>query len=255
MVDIERTVSSESTASGTLRDTARRFHRVFRDDSTTEIVRNSCALFLLYLSIFTFLCTMAVRRSIPVYDGVFFITFTCCHWLPLFQITDSYFSVYQWFDYLKRNGHFIVGYVIMPNHFHGLIAFRNTKGKSINKIMGNCKRLLAYDIVRKLEGLNKQEILEKLGACVNASDCRKGKLHEVFEPSFDWKECRTERFLRQKLNYIHKNPCSGKWNLAERFWDYPHSSAKFYVTNEQGIYPVLNYAELQDIDLTKHYPL
>ena len=121
--------------------------------------------------------------------------------------------------------------------------------------MGNCKRLLAYQIVRKLEELNESHILKTLGSYVSLSDRRKGKLHEVFEPSFDWKECRTEKFIRQKLNYIHKNPCSGKWNLAEPFWNYPHSSAKFYVTGEQGVYQVLNYAALQDIDLTKRYPL
>lgn len=143
----------------------------------------------------------------------------------------------------------------MPNHVHNLIAFRNTEGKSLNKIMATVSGLLAYQIVRKLEELNESHILNTLGSYVNLSDRRKGKLHEVFEPSFDWKECRTEKFIRQKLNYIHKNPCSGKWNLAEPFWNYPHSSAKFYVTGEQGVYQVLNYAALQDIDLTKRYPL
>lgn len=32
--------------------------------------------------------------------------------------------------------------------------------------------------------------------------------------------------------------------------DYLHSSAKFYFTGEQGIYPVTNSGELNDIDLT-----
>jgi len=31
---------------------------------------------------------------------------------------------------------------------------------------------------------------------------------------------------------------------------YIHSSAKFYGTGEQGIYPVTNYGEMEDIDLT-----
>ena len=39
--------------------------------------------------------------------------------------------------------------VIMPNHLHALIAFCNT-GKNINKIIGNCKRFLAYHIVAKI---------------------------------------------------------------------------------------------------------
>ena len=65
---------------------------------------------------------MSVRREIPEYDGLYFITFTCCHWQKLFEITNGYGIVYNWFDHLKSKGHFINGYVIMPNHVHALIA-------------------------------------------------------------------------------------------------------------------------------------
>ncbi len=36
----------------------------------------------------------------------------------------------------------------------------------------------------------------------------------------------------QKLDYIHYNPVSGKWQLAKDFVEYEHSSASFY---EAGI--------------------
>jgi hypothetical protein len=32
---------------------------------------------------------------------------------------------------------------------------------------------------------------------------------------------------------------------------YAHSSAKFYITGEQGIYTVTSFMELRDIDLTR----
>ncbi|MBL7877266.1 MAG: hypothetical protein JNL53_16495 [Cyclobacteriaceae bacterium] len=75
---------------------------------------------------------MSVRREIPEYDGIYFITITCSHWLHLFERSSGYEEVYKWFDHLKSKGHFIVGYVIMPNHIHVLIAFRNTQGVCIN---------------------------------------------------------------------------------------------------------------------------
>ncbi len=50
---------------------------------------------------------------------------------------------------------------------------------------------------------------------------------------------------------MHQNPCAGKYNLAAAQEDYLHSSAKYYETGEQGIYPVINYMQLEDIDLTK----
>jgi REP element-mobilizing transposase RayT len=94
---------------------------------------------------------MSVRREIAVYDGVYFITFTCSRWLKLFEVINGYDIVYKRFDYLKSKGHYIIGYVIMPNHVHALIAFSNTQGESINKIVGNGKRFMAYDLVKATE--------------------------------------------------------------------------------------------------------
>ena len=152
---------------------------------------------------------MPVRKTIPEKEGVYFITFTCAQWLPLFKLSDSYDSVYAWFNYLKANGHFIVGYVIMPSHAHAIIAFRNT-GKTINSIVGNGKRFMAYDIVKHMKKYNWNEILTEMQNMVNNTQKTMNKQHEVFEPSFDWKECRTEKFIQQKLNYIHSNPCKGE---------------------------------------------
>jgi REP element-mobilizing transposase RayT len=91
---------------------------------------------------------MAVRRAISHKDGLYFITITCARWIHLIEITNGYDIVYNWFDYLKSKGHHINGYVIMPNHLHALIAFRNT-GKSINTIIGHGKRFMAYELVER----------------------------------------------------------------------------------------------------------
>lgn len=64
---------------------------------------------------------MSVKTAIEQTEGIYFITFTCQHWLPLFQLTESYDTVYKWFAYLKTKNHFIKGYVIMPNHLHALV--------------------------------------------------------------------------------------------------------------------------------------
>jgi hypothetical protein len=58
---------------------------------------------------------MSTKRKIPNSEGVYFITFTCHKWLPLFEIVNGYDITYKWFDHLKSKGHYIVGYVMMPN--------------------------------------------------------------------------------------------------------------------------------------------
>jgi hypothetical protein len=107
-------------------------------------------------------------------DGIYFITITCYKWISLLQVTNAYDAVYKWFDYLKEKGHYITEYVIM------LITF-----------------------------MHLSHLLKKLSDAVEIADKKRGKLHEVFEDSFDVKECMTQKFIKQKLDYIHNDPCSG----------------------------------------------
>lgn len=140
---------------------------------------------------------MSVRKAIPFNNGIYFITLTCSRWLNLFDIAKAHDVVYKWFDYLKSKGHYVAGYVIMPNHVHALLAF--SEGQSINTIIGNGKRFMAYEIVKRLKEKGEDAVLNQLSHFVNKTERQRGKLHEVFEPSFDWKECLTDDFIEQKL--------------------------------------------------------
>jgi hypothetical protein len=138
----------------------------------------------------------------------------------------------------------------MPNHVHFLVAFRNC-GKTINSRIGTLKRFLAYAIVDELKQHNKDELLFILSKGVNKTDKKRGKLHQVFEPSFDVKHCFNDEMIVQKLNYMHLNPTVGKNPLVANPCDYLHGSANYYICESTIIYDVLNYALLKDIDLTK----
>lgn len=189
---------------------------------------------------------MTARKTIPYNSGMFFITFTCHKWLPLISKVNGYDIIYKWFDALKHKGHFINGYVLMPNHIHAIISFIKT-GQSINTIVGNGKRFVAYEIIKRLEDSNQKELLAVLSNDVEVKRKENNKIHQVWETSFGWKECRTKEFINQKLDYAHTNPCVKKWNLCSHPADYLHSSAKYYLTGEQGIYLVTNFMEMDDI--------
>ena len=193
---------------------------------------------------------MPVRQTISYNYGMYFITFTCHQWIPLIEITNGYDIVYNWFDHLKEKGHFINGYVIMPNHVHILVSFVNTE-QTINTIIGNGKRFMAYEIIERLYLQGETELLARLHNNVEPARKQNAKQHEVWELSFDWKECIGKDFIHQKLDYIHMNPCTKKWNLSENPFEYKHSSAKFYTIGEQGIYSVTNFMEMEDVDLSK----
>jgi hypothetical protein len=65
------------------------------------------------------------------------------------------------------------------------------------------------------------------------------KKHRLFEVSSRIKPCYTEKFLLQKLNYpprrtgINNNPIMPEWKLASHPEEYFHSSACFYILNNQ----------------------
>ncbi len=128
------------------------------------------------------LTQMPVRTNIHHTSGIYFITFTCTKWLPLFEITNGWQTVYDWFDYLKKEGHYIIGFTIMPNHLHAIIAFKNT-GNNINMIVSNGKRFMAYALVKLLA--QQPTILQVLAAERNTTEIANNKKHRVFELSFD----------------------------------------------------------------------
>jgi REP element-mobilizing transposase RayT len=191
---------------------------------------------------------MPVKQTIPYNFGTFFITFTCHNWLPLIDKTNGYDIIYNWFSHLKSKGHYINGYVIMPNHVHALIIFTQTS-QSINTIIGNGKRFMAYEIIKRLQAAGETDLLQELQNNVETARKSNNKQHEVWELSFDWKECRSNEFINQKLDYMHNNPCVKKWSLSNSPVEYLHSSAKFYITGQQGIFAVTNFMEMEDVVL------
>jgi hypothetical protein len=193
---------------------------------------------------------MAVRKKIPYQSGIYYITFTCARWIPLFEITNGYQFVYTFFDKLKSDGHYVNAYVVMPDHLHVILSFTHTE-KSINRIMGDGKRFISYSLVKQLIDLNELELLNKLSGFVNKTDRKNGKLHELFEPSFDWKACYSDDFIEQKLNYIHMNPCVCNPPLVKFPIDYLHSSANYYLGGNQIIYPVAHVMNMKDINFDK----
>ena len=74
---------------------------------------------------------------------------------------------------------------------------------------------MAYDIVERLSKKGQDTILQELQNGVGMKDKQRGKKHEVWKDSFGIKECRTEKFILQKLIYMHMNPISGKWKLNQ----------------------------------------
>jgi putative transposase len=107
------------------------------------------------------------------------------------------------------------------NHFH--LIWKISDGLERKNVQGALFSFTAHEFKKELKKSN-AELLED--HFVNKADSS----FQFWEREPMIKECRTKNFFRQKLNYIHFNPCQPHWNLAEAPENYKYSSAKFYET-------------------------
>ena len=132
---------------------------------------------------------------------------------------------------------------MMPNHLH-LILFFPLPHFSLNTIVSNAKRFMAYEMIKRLEQQQHTELLKYLQKALSGKERRKGQLHKVGE-SFDAKAIDNEAFFLQKLNYLHLNPVRGKYHLVEDWREYEHSSAGFYELQKTIHFVPVHYKELK----------
>ena len=92
--------------------------------------------------------------------------------VSLFRETNTYDAVYKWFNSLYRNKVYVTGYVTMANHVHALLYFPEMS-KSLNTVIGNAKRFLAYEIIKRLEEKKAIGLLDILHAGVKKRERKK----------------------------------------------------------------------------------
>ncbi|HEX5149860.1 MAG TPA: transposase [Parafilimonas sp.] len=151
-----------------------------------------------------------------------FFTATVLNWQKLLKddnfkqiIVDSL----QWL--VEKNRCSVYAFVIMPNHMH--LLWRIATGLEREMVQGAFLSFTAHAFKKRLK--QNTPLLPKF--YVDAKD----RSYQFWQREPMVKEVWTERFLLQKLNYIHYNPCQPHWQLAAIPEDYKWSSALFYERN------------------------
>lgn len=103
-------------------------------------------------------------------------------------------------------GYHCFGYAIMPNHVHFVI--RVPEGGAINSVLGNGKRFMAYELIKRLTEAGRTDLLARLEAGLRPSDRACGQKHRVFATSTHLVELFSGKMIEEKLKYIHANAVS-----------------------------------------------
>ncbi len=167
-------------------------------------------------------------------DHLYFITTTASSHARLFQRDIIKRLIVDALDCLRIQKRMkLFCFVIMPNHTHLIAQF--TANDALSDVMRDFKKGVADRLIRQLKAERNDQALNWLAAQVERPD----KQHcKIWEDGYNAKDVVSTEFLRQKMDYVHNNPCQPNWNLSTAPADYIWSSARFYLTDEPCITPI-----------------
>jgi len=172
------------------------------------------------------------RRHFLVDDSIYpvFITTTITKWIPVFsekKLAES--SLIQLEQIRNQFNATFFGYVLMPNHFHGIL--RTSAKGDLSKILKQWKGTCSKSII-EYGNINNQGWLRLFHNASIEFHRNQSMDFQVWQPRFDEFAIRDKSQFETKLNYIHGNPM--KHHLVENAEEYPYSSIHDYLGRKNG---------------------
>ena len=167
---------------------------------------------------------MSTGYKIAEKDDVYYLTFQIVGWVDIFTRKIYRDIVIESFKFLQKNkGLEIYAYVIMSNHIHLLVRsltgdlsgtirdFKNFTGKKFLSVVNS-------DVESRSDWM--KMVFEYHGKYKNK------QTHQVWTHENHAEIIYSQKFIQQKVDYIHKNPV--KSGIVVNPEDYLYSSARNY---------------------------
>ena len=160
----------------------------------------------------------------------YFLTCTVVGWLPVFTRPETVQIVFDSWRHLGEHRRTrVYGYVILENHLH-LIA----SSEDLSVDLGDFKSFTARKIIDYLEERNATVLLKQLKWLKNRH--KVDRIYQFWQEGSHPQQVQNEDVMRQKLEYIHRNPVVRGYVDDATHWRY--SSARNYA-GLPGLFPVL----------------
>ena len=160
--------------------------------------------------------------------GLYYVTFTVVEWLPVFIDETACKIILDSLNFCIQNKHLGVNaYVIMPTHLHAItfdVEFHAERLKQtlddLRKFTG--RQLLDYS-AQHLPKCFTDEFRKHAGA---------DRHRRFWQPTQHPIGIFSEGFWKQKMDYLHYNPC--RKGLVHRPEDWRFSSASYWLTGAEA---------------------
>jgi REP element-mobilizing transposase RayT len=167
--------------------------------------------------------------------GLYYVTFTVIEWLPVFLdetpckiITDSFnFCIDQ--KSLRVNA-----YVIMPTHLHAIVFDGEFNSERLKRTLDDMRKFTGRQLLNY-----SAKYLPKTFTAEFHKHAGKDRERRFWQPTQHPIGIFSEGFWKQKMDYLHHNPC--RKGLVLRPEDWRFSSALYWATRE------INDVQLSDV--------
>jgi putative transposase len=180
----------------------------------------------LYTDSFSYFFTSSVVRSLPVLEPD--------------EVKGELTELLSF--YRKEYTVSVQGYVIMPDHLH--VILNSEKGDSVKSFMQHFLKNSSKRIVSFLESITSGPSTNEVGNPFSREEaesflnvfaaCANGRAkHAVWKEKSRGIPIYSDRVLKTKLDYIHRNPL--RKGLVRNLEDYVHSSYRNYYLDDHSV--------------------
>jgi REP element-mobilizing transposase RayT len=169
------------------------------------------------------------RYRIGIDAYVYFVTYSIIEWLPVFVSEAACRIVTDSLNYCQTNlGLRINAYVIMPTHLHAIVFDHRFDNVQLQHSLTEFRKFTGRSLC--------DYCAQRMPRCFDDTlhEASTADRHRRFwQPSRHPEAVESEKFWRQKLDYLHENPC--RKGLVRRAAHWRFSSAAFYISDGQEV--------------------
>ncbi len=159
--------------------------------------------------------------------AVYFVTYSVVEWLPVFVSEGACRIVTESLGFChQEKGLRINAYVIMPTHIHAIFFDKEFDSERLQDGLADFRKFTGRSLSDFCSRNMPPCFAETLRAEATADRQRR-----FWQPSRHPEAIQSEWFWKQKLDYLHDNPC--RKGLVTRADHWRFSSAGFYLSDGQ----------------------
>lgn len=172
-------------------------------------------------------------------EGIYFISFAVVGWVDVFTRKRYCEIVIESLKYCQsKKGLIIYAWCLMSNHIHLIVQSGNG---DLSNILRDFKKFTSAEIIKAIStnsAESRKDWMMKIFEAAGTTNCRNKKF-QFWRQDNQPKVLFGEKFINQKLKYIHNNPVAA--GIVDKAEEYIYSSSRDYCFGKQCGLLVVEY--------------